>query len=583
MSARPRANASTTNEARIAARGGRATLGLGLAGALLCYLAHPPAGLSLLAWIGPVPWLLLARLTRLPGRRPYRAVWLAGMAYWAATIQWIRLPHWANHFGLVFLALYLGGYLPAFLALTRVGVWRLRLPLWLAAPLVWTGLEWVRARLLTGFLMASLAHTQVRHTAVIQIADVFGEYGVTFLIMLVAGCLASAVPVAWLERIGDLDLSRSEFRPETAAVFGWRSALRLVPGIAALLATLGYGYWRLNQTAGEGRPGPTIALIQSDMLADWKGDADSDAAAMRDMDALSERAVAAAGKRVDLVVWPETMYRDPLVSRDETNGPPIETINPAAFNAREELTQRAIRFKAALLVGIDRLNLLAPEGSAPSAQFRIEGYNSAVLVDRDGKMVGTYDKMHLLPFGEFIPLAEWLPWLLKISPVTGTSIPGRLPEPLFLGDVQYNVNICYETVLPQLIRQQFVHAIQQASASPDVMVNLTNDAWYWGSSELDMHLASGVFRTIETRTPLVIAANRGLTAYVDYMGRVVETTERDKPAFLIADVRLPTRSGVYPTAFVAYGDWFALVCAVSCAAMAVAGWGYRRGRVVQRE
>jgi apolipoprotein N-acyltransferase len=582
MNARPRANASTTNEVRITARGGRVTLGLGLGGALLCYLAHPPAGLSLLAWVGPVPWLLLAQLPRLPGRRPYLAVWIAGMAYWAATIQWIRLPHWANHFGLVFLALYLGAYLPAFIALTRVGVHRLRLPLWLAAPVVWTGLEWVRARLLTGFLMASLAHTQVRHTAVIQIADLFGEYGVTFLIVLVAACLASVVPAVWLERIGALDLSRSEPRPETAAVFGWRSALRLVPGIAALLATLGYGHWRLNQQS-DGRPGPTIALIQSDMLADWKGDADSDAAAMRDMDALSERAVAAAGRRVDLVVWPETMYRDPLVSRDETNGPPMETINPAAFQAREELTRRAIRFNAALLVGIDRLNLLAPESSGRSAEFRIEGYNSAVLVDRDGKMVGTYDKMHLLPFGEFIPLAEWLPWLLKISPVTGTSIPGRLPEPLFLGDVQYNVNICYETVLPQLIRQQFVHAIKQVSAAPDVMVNLTNDAWYWGSSELDMHLASGVYRTVETRTPLVIAANRGLTAYVDYLGRVVETTERDKPAFLIADVRLPTRGGVYPTAFVAYGDWFALVCAVSCAVMAVAGWRYRRAHVVQRE
>jgi apolipoprotein N-acyltransferase len=582
MNARPRANASTTNEARIAARGGRVTLGLGLAGALLCYLAHPPAGLSLLAYIGPVPWLLLARLPRFPGRRPYRAVWFAGMAYWAATIQWIRLPHWANHFGLVFLAIYLGAYLPAFLALTRVGVHRLRLPLWLAAPLVWTGLEWVRARLLTGFLMASLAHTQVKYTAVIQIADVFGEYGVTFLIMLVAGCLASAVPAAWLERLERYGEARSDARPGDGAAVGWRSVIALVPAVAALVGAIGYGQWRLNQQS-DGRPGPTIALIQSDMLADWKGDADSDAAAMRNMDALSERAVAAAGKRVDLVVWPETMYRDPLVSRDELNGPPMDSINPAAFNAREELTQRAIRFKAALLVGIDRLNLLAPESSAPPAEFRIEGYNSAVLVDRDGKMVGTYDKMHLLPFGEFIPLAEWLPWLLKISPVTGTSIPGRLPEPLFLGDVQYNVNICYETVLPQLIRQQFVHAIQVASAAPDMMVNLTNDAWYWGSSELDMHLASGVFRAIETRTPLVIAANRGLTAYVDYLGRVVETTERDKPAFLIADVRLPTRNGVYPTAFVAYGDWFALVCAVSCAVIGAVGWRYRRGRVVQRE
>jgi apolipoprotein N-acyltransferase len=145
------------------------------------------------------------------------------------------------------------------------------------------------------------------------------------------------------------------------------------------------------------------------------------------------------------------------------------------------------------------------------------------------------------------------------------------------------VNICYETVLPQLIRQQFVHAIERTSAAPDVMVNLTNDAWYWGSSELDMHLASGVFRTIETRTPLVITANRGLTAYVDFLGRVVEMTERDKPAFLIAEVTLPARRGPYPTAFVAFGDWFALACAVGCVIIVAAGWRYGRARVVQRE
>src|SRR3954465_15309282 len=112
MPARPRA---TLNDDTIpAAPAGRATLLLGVAGALLCYLAHPPAGLSLLAWIGPVPWLLLARLRNLPGRRPYRAVLLPRRAYWAATIQGIRLPHWANHFGLIFLAGYLGAYLPAF-------------------------------------------------------------------------------------------------------------------------------------------------------------------------------------------------------------------------------------------------------------------------------------------------------------------------------------------------------------------------------------------------------------------------------------------------------------------------------------
>jgi apolipoprotein N-acyltransferase len=578
------------------AASGRSTLGLGLLGALLCYLAHPPVGLSLLAWIGPAPWLLLVRLPKLPGRRPYRAVWLAGMACWAATVQWIRLPHWANHFGLIFLAAYLGAYLPAFIGLTRVAVHRLRLPLWLAAPVAWTGLEWIRARLLTGFLMASLAHTQVRFPIVIQIADICGEYGVTFLMMLVAASVAAVIPKNWLDRIsapgsagGSLPPGQTaptmqrDPRPEAEAA-GWRIgsvATSLAIAVLAVSATLGYGYWRLNQeeTAGS-RTGPRIALIQSDMLADWKGTADRDAAEMKDMFELSQRAVAAANGPVDLVVWPETMYRDPFTMLDDKNGPPAQMFDPAELNAaRNDLAMKAAKLNSALLVGVDRLNLLAGDESAAAPDgFRYEGYNSAVLVDRTGNMVGTYDKMHLLPFGEFIPFIEWLPFLLDISPVTGTAVPGRLPEPLFLGDVQYSVNICYETVLPQLIRQQFLHAISRTSAAPDVMVNLTNDAWYWGSSELDMHLASGVFRAVEMRTPLVIAANRGLSAYVDTFGRVVQVTDRDKSAFLIADVKLPARHGAYPSLFAAYGEWLAILCLLSCIVFAAAGWHGRRSR-----
>jgi apolipoprotein N-acyltransferase len=199
-----------------------------------------------------------------------------------------------------------------------------------------------------------------------------------------------------------------------------------------------------------------------------------------------------------------------------------------------------------------------------------------VLVDRYGKIVGTYDKMHLLPFGEFIPFVNWLPFLRGYSPITGLALPGGLPEPIWLGDVQYSVNICYETVLPHLIRRQFVHAIGRASAAPDVMVNLTNDAWYWGSSELDMHLTSDVFRAVEMRTPLVVAANRGLSAYVDYLGRVVQVTKRNEPAFLVSQVRLPPRRGVYPSLFARFGDWFALACLLCCIAFAVVGWRQRR-------
>jgi apolipoprotein N-acyltransferase len=159
-------------------------------GSVLCWLALPPVGWSLLAWVGPIPWLLLVSREKLPGRRPYRALWLGGFVFWLLAVHWIRLPHPLNHLAWLALAAYLGVYLPTFVATARVGVHRLGLPPWLVAPVVWTGLDWFRAHLLTGFLMGSLAHTQAKQTWVIQIADLAGEYGVTFLIVLVAASLA---------------------------------------------------------------------------------------------------------------------------------------------------------------------------------------------------------------------------------------------------------------------------------------------------------------------------------------------------------------------------------------------------------
>ena len=549
----------------------RRTIALGLLGSLLCYLAHPPVGWSALAWIGPAPWVLLALGTRLPGRRPYRALWLAGAAFWLATIQWIRLPYWANIFGLFLMAAYLGAYLPMFVGLTRVAVHRLRVPVWLAAPIVWTGLEWLRARLLTGFLMASLAHTQVENLLVIQIADVFGEYGVTFLIMLVAASVAQAVNALSEPR-----------RPRLR-----RAALvSLMPAAIALVAALAYGHHRLTaELSSKPADGPTIALIQSDMQADWKGTPGRDVAVMKQMLELSREAVRTSKRPVGLVVWPETMYRDPLTMLDSKNGPPPEMFDAQRLDAtRLALAAIAKELNAAVLVGLDRYLAVKDEQETDEngrrTGYRIEAFNSAACVDPTGKLQGTYDKMHLLPFGEYIPFVRWLPFLRNYSPITGGAIPGRLPKPIVVDDVHYSVNICYETVLPQIIRRQFNHLAAGPNGPPDVLVNLTNDAWYWGSSELDMHLASGAFRAVEMRRPLVISANRGLSAHVDHIGRVVAVSERDVPAVVLANVRLPSQFLGKSTLFARWGDWPALACLVCCMVLAAIGW---RGRKTLRE
>ena len=560
---------------------GRTTLALGLSGSLLCYLAHPPVGWTLLAWIGPAAWFYVARFPVMPGRRPYLALWLAGTVYWLATVQWIRLPHKLNIYGLFLLAAYLGAYLPLIVGLSRVAVFRLSIPLWLAAPVVWTGLEWVRARLMTGFLMASLAHTQIRFTPIIQIADVLGEYGVTFLMVLVASSIA--------------ELAYRLREPGGASPRCIFAAI--LPALLAFAAAFLYGQFAITRSEifansiGPPAKTVTIALIQSDMLADWKGTPERDDAVMEQMVELSRQAVR-EHKGVDLIVWPETMFRMSYHQADDGYRPPQELLSlPVGVMFSEAATylgDLTRQLNAPILVGLDRVHWAPLKSGEPPMDernfpFTYEQFNSSAAVDRSGVLVGTYDKMHLLPFGEYIPFVRWLPILRNYSPITGGAQPGVGPSALEIDGVVYSPNICYETVLPHLVRRQ-IDELSRQGKTPDVLVNLTNDAWYWGSSELDMHLASGVFRAVEMRAPLVVAANRGLSAHVDHLGRIVAATERDVPATLVANVTLPPRSGEFPSLFAAYGDWFALACLVCCMVLAAVGWrGRRKKRVAKLE
>jgi len=194
------------------------------------------------------------------------------------------------------------------------------------------------------------------------------------------------------------------------------------------------------------------------------------------------------------------------------------------------------------------------------------------MVDRQGQVVGTYDKMHRVPFGEYIPFADSIPGLYDLTPLTGGIQSGKRGTGLLLGDVLYCPNICYETVFPHLIRRQVAEVRDAENRKPDVLVNLTNNAWYWGSSELDMHLACGVFRAIETRIPLVIAANGGLSAYVDAAGNIRQVSNRQQPETLIADVDVAEIDSFYQD----WGDWFAIVCLLNCVVLALVGWRRRK-------
>ena len=529
------------------------TLAAGILGSVLCWLALPPLAWSYLAWIAPIPWLLLVQKETLVGARPYRELWIAGLVYWLLAVHWIRLPYPLNYLGWVLLAGYLGVYLPVFVVLSRQAVHRWRIPIVLAAPVVWTGLDWVRGHLFTGFLMGSLAHTQYRNPAVIQIADFAGEYGVTFLISFTAACI-------------------------TRGLCGWRQN-RSGQGIAVILtgaALLTGCYWYGQMRSGSGAQGGThsvdtrVALIQGNTLADWKSDPERQQQIMEEYVRLSLDAVRYSRdhehRTVDLIVWPETAFRETLISVAEGYTPPPELLPPSRLTAAQDYLKLLVKeLGAAVLVGIDRVEIIPSTGE----EIEYRTFNSSVLVDKKGKITNTYDKMHLVPFGEFMPLARWFPFLYQVTPITGGAEPGQAPSAMQVEGVTYSTNICYESAVPHLIRRQVCELVERTGRAPDALVNLTNDAWFWGSSELDMHLACGVFRAVETRTPLLIAANGGLSAHVDSWGKIISVSQRQHPEFLTADLNIPRRKGKYPSPYVASGDWFVGLCVLCCLVLAI--------------
>ncbi len=147
------------------------------------------------------------------------------------------------------------------------------------------------------------------------------------------------------------------------------------------------------------------------------------------------------------------------------------------------------RLPPPLLLGIDAVHF-SNEGYQ---HFTENDFNSALFVDSQGKPLSQYSKMHPVMFGEYIPLADWFPFLYRVTPLTGGLTTGTKLVSQKLGDFRYAPNICYETVIPHLIRRQ-VSQLRAQGEEPDVLVNITNDGWFRGSSELDMHLACGVFR-----------------------------------------------------------------------------------------
>ncbi|MDZ7617084.1 MAG: apolipoprotein N-acyltransferase [Patescibacteria group bacterium] len=549
----------------------RSTLVLAGLSAGLLWAALPPLGNWLwpLAWIAPVGWVLLVRSPELPGRRPYAALWLVGFLFWMAALHWLRLPHPATSIGWVALSFYFSFYLPAFVALSRVAVHRVGMSVVVAAPIAWTGLELLRGHLLGGMTMASLGHTQYLFPPILQVCDLAGAYGLSFLIMLVAACLGRAMP--WAGQPCDA-------QPRTGQPWAvWPLAI----GVAAVGCSLGYGGWRMANAPEAAERPLRVAIVQGSIDTELTADPRVRVRTHDHYVKLTAEAVR-RHSNLDLILWPETVFRDPLLTHEPGALPPEYLVEQGVTQAefeqwlREEvpetlpeMTRLAMRFNAPMILGIEQYHY------TPAGPRR---FNSAALVTANGVMTRpVYAKMHPVMFGEYIPLADRFPLLQRMTPLASNLSAGDRPVAFTLNGWTLAPSICYESVLPHLIGRQ-LRALAAEGREADILVNLTNDGWFWGSSQLDMHLACGVFRAVEFRKPLLIAANTGFSAWIDGDGRLRNRGRRRNTDILLAEVSPDPRRSLY----LRHGDWFAGSCLALCVLLAIFGlFGPYLSRIVR--
>lgn len=532
-----------------------------MASAVLLWAAYPPLGLGLLAWIAPVGWLLIANRKLPVGRRGYWILWLSGCVFWLPILHGIRLGFWPLVFGWIALSLYLAIYVPVFVGLTRVLRWQLHAPLVLAAPTVWLGLELIRSYLITGYAANTLGHSQVHFPLVIQIADQLGGSGISFVVMSVSVGLLIACTTA---------MRRKPLVPRGSA-----EVASMAWSLLLIMGTLAYGWWRLresDQQQAADEPLLRVLLVQENTPSIF--DVFSRERNQQAWDSYLEltRKAAAEFAPIDLVVWPESTFtaNEPWVEATLSNGVPEELereqVDAARLLAWADNMQQAFAYKVGLLIAATTIHerdsraatvpLLqtSHQQTADTTPHFLLGsdawiytsqadrhYNTALLVGPDGKLVDRYDKMHLVMFGEYIPLGPILSWLrdwVGLKTQAGTEV-----KSFDVGSVQVAPSICFESMMPRLISWQ-VRKLTREGRSPEVLINITNDSWFRGSSMLDHHLACSILCAVENRRPLLVAANTGLTAEIDGSGRLLQCTHRGSSQALLAEPRADGRWGL---------------------------------------
>lgn len=530
-----------------------------LAVTLLCMSLMPaPLDQWYLGYVCLVPWLIVIGGTAL-ARRVYVFAWLLGFAFFLINMRWMYAPTGA---GYVALSAYLACYFPLAACPIRHAVRRRRIPLALAVPVVWVGAEFLRGLVLSGFPWFFLAHSQHTILPVIQISDLVGAYGVTFVLAAMNGALADLIFARY--RQGQSELARSQRR---------RARMGAGTAVVLLILTLVYGFYRLNQDTIS--DGPAIAVLQQDHPNYTDEDRFRDEPSPPEKRELYfEMMRAARTESPDLYLFPETAWGWMHLNREYREQANAllrnRTLRGAlAFTVEcyELLQSWAAETGASVVIG--SMSVTPTPLSLKATQIL---HNSAFHFKPDRTEPERHDKIHPVLFGETVPfrygrLRALYFWLNALSPFGAQGFeysltPGADVEVFHMrtrkdAAYRFGVLICYEDVMPYVCRR-FVHGGADLPKRVDFLLNISNDGWFLHGYELQQHFAICTFRAVENRVGIARTVNTGVSGFIRPDGRAHDVIDVGRVEYKVARVAIDSRSSLYSR----IGDVFAIGCTI---------------------
>ncbi|OGP57546.1 MAG: apolipoprotein N-acyltransferase [Deltaproteobacteria bacterium RBG_13_49_15] len=484
---------------------------------LLLSASFPSLAISYLAWIALVP--LLLALNSASFGSGFRLGFIAGIIHYLTLMYWLvptmrtygHLPLFLAIPLLFLLSAYMGGYVALFSGILARFAKSPVIAL-AGAPFIWIALEYARSNLFTGFPWELLGHSQFNRLHLIQLCDIFGVYGLSGLILFsnvtVALLLLSITRKSW-----------NRIRITNAVPYAGIGFL-----IFFLSASWLYGrlYIRKMDHLASIAPYTNISVIQGNIEQAIKWDPAFQVGSVQKYIDLS---LLTQNDQPDLIVWPETavpfyLFYDIPIS--------------------ERVLKGIKEIKGDFLIGSPYFTRKKEE---------VGYYNSAFLIGSDGRVYGRYDKAHLVPYGEYVPLREWFPFIGKMVENFGDFQAGTAGAVIEWRNTKVGPLICYEVIFPYLSRKMV-----QNGAS--FLVNITNDAWYGKTSAPEQHFSIAVFRAVENRRALVRSANTGVSGFIDPCGRILAETPIFEEAVMTKRIALMTQISIYTR----FGDWFPKGC-----------------------